>query len=99
MPSVRVRASRSYRRKMSVCIVQVLQEIVNAAGARLVPWIPISCGNRDHYNARGSGPLGSWPSGGILMRWFGAGSQAKTDETFEVDLPEDEWRRRLTPEQ
>ena len=33
------------------------------------------------------------------MRWFGAGSQAKTDETFEVDLTEDEWRRRLTPEQ
>jgi peptide-methionine (R)-S-oxide reductase len=33
------------------------------------------------------------------MRWFGAGSQEKTDETFEVDLTEDEWRRRLTPEQ
>jgi peptide-methionine (R)-S-oxide reductase len=33
------------------------------------------------------------------MRWFGAGSQAKTDETFEVELTEDEWRRRLTPEQ
>jgi peptide-methionine (R)-S-oxide reductase len=33
------------------------------------------------------------------MRWFGAGSQTKTDETFEVDLPEDEWRRRLSPEQ
>ena len=33
------------------------------------------------------------------MRWFGAGSQTKTDETFEVDLTEDEWRRRLTPEQ
>jgi peptide-methionine (R)-S-oxide reductase len=33
------------------------------------------------------------------MRWFGAGSQEKTDETFEVDLTEDDWRRRLTPEQ
>ena len=33
------------------------------------------------------------------MRWFGAGSQEKSDETFEVDLTEDEWRRRLTPEQ
>ena len=33
------------------------------------------------------------------MRWFGAGSQETTDETFEVDLTEDEWRRRLTPEQ
>jgi peptide-methionine (R)-S-oxide reductase len=33
------------------------------------------------------------------MRWFGTASQPKTDETFEVDLNEDEWRRRLTPEQ
>ena len=33
------------------------------------------------------------------MRLFGSGSAAKPDEKFEVSHSEDEWRRRLSPEQ
>ncbi len=33
------------------------------------------------------------------MRFFGRGSQANADESFEVSYSDDEWRRRLTPEQ
>ncbi len=33
------------------------------------------------------------------MRLFSKGSEAKAGETFEIDLGEEEWRRRLNPEQ
>ena len=33
------------------------------------------------------------------MRFFGRGSQANADESFEVSYSDEEWRRRLTPEQ
>ena len=33
------------------------------------------------------------------MGWFGRGSQPTSDESFEVAYSDEEWRRRLTPEQ
>jgi peptide-methionine (R)-S-oxide reductase len=33
------------------------------------------------------------------MRLFGSGAPAKPDETFEVSYSDEEWRRRLAPEQ
>jgi peptide-methionine (R)-S-oxide reductase len=33
------------------------------------------------------------------MRWFGRGAQAEDRGSFEVTYPDEEWRRRLTPEQ
>jgi peptide-methionine (R)-S-oxide reductase len=38
-------------------------------------------------------------SGAGLMRLFGQRAHAETGETFEVTYSEEEWRRRLTPEQ
>ena len=37
--------------------------------------------------------------GGGAMGLFSTGSKSKSDETFAVNLPDEEWRRRLTPEQ
>jgi peptide-methionine (R)-S-oxide reductase len=37
--------------------------------------------------------------GGALMRLFGKGSAANADETFEVTYSDEEWQKRLTPEQ
>ena len=39
-------------------------------------------------------------SGAGLMRWFGQKAQAEEDAAqFEISYPDEEWRRRLTPEQ
>jgi peptide-methionine (R)-S-oxide reductase len=38
-------------------------------------------------------------SGAGLMRLFGQRAHAETEETFEVTYSDEEWRRRLTPEQ
>jgi peptide-methionine (R)-S-oxide reductase len=38
-------------------------------------------------------------SGAGLMRWFGRGAQAEDQGQFEIAYSDEEWRRRLTPEQ
>jgi peptide-methionine (R)-S-oxide reductase len=38
-------------------------------------------------------------SGAGVMRWFGQSARAEDQGTFEVTYSEEEWRRRLTPEQ
>jgi peptide-methionine (R)-S-oxide reductase len=38
-------------------------------------------------------------AGGASMRLFGRGPEAQAGETFEVSYTDEEWRKRLTPEQ
>jgi peptide-methionine (R)-S-oxide reductase len=38
-------------------------------------------------------------AGGGLMRWFGQRAEAEDVEQFEITYTDEEWRRRLTPEQ
>jgi len=38
-------------------------------------------------------------TGGVVMIGFGKGTARADDERFEIDLPDEVWRERLTPEQ